>query len=91
MQLLTVLKGTPLTYNKDFQEDKESLFDAVDTWKASITIFANMLQKTEFRMDRIEEQLSRGFLNATDIAEHFAKRNPVQRSPLHRRQNGKSL
>ena len=73
MQLLTVLKGTPLTYNKDFQEDKESLFDAVDTWKASITIFANMLQKTEFRMDRIEEQLSRGFLNATDIAEHFAK------------------
>lgn len=73
MQLLTVLKGTPLTYNKDFQEDKESLFDAIDTWKASITIFANMLQKTEFRMDRIEEQLSRGFLNATDIAEHFAK------------------
>ncbi len=73
VQLLTVLKGTPMTYNKDFQEDKESLFDAVDTWKASITIFANMLLKTEFRMDRIEEQLSRGFLNATDIAEHFAK------------------
>jgi len=72
-QLLTVMKGTPLAYNKDFQEDKESLFDAVDTWKASITIFANMLKKTEFRMDRIEAQLSRGFLNATDIAEHFAK------------------
>ena len=73
MQLFTVMKGTPLTYNKDFQEDKESLFDAVDTWKASIQIFANMLDKTEFRMDRIQAQLSKGFLNATDIAEHFAK------------------
>ncbi len=73
MQLLTVMKGTPLAYNKDFQEDKESLFDAVDTWKSSITIFANMLDKTEFRMDMIEKQFSKGFLNATDIAEHFAK------------------
>ena len=73
MQLLTVMKGTPLAYNKDFQEDKESLFDAVDTWKASIQIFANMLDKTEFRMDQIEKQFEKGFLNATDIAEHFAK------------------
>ena len=73
MQLLTVMKGTPLAYNKDFQEDKESLYDAIDTWKASITIFANMLDKTEFRMDQIEKQFSKGFLNATDIAEHFAK------------------
>ena len=73
MQLLTVMKGTPLAYNKDFQEDKESLFDAVDTWKACIQIFANMLDKTEFRMDQIEKQFDKGFLNATDIAEHFAK------------------
>ncbi|WP_419023165.1 argininosuccinate lyase [Emergencia sp.] len=73
MQLLTVMKGTPLAYNKDFQEDKESLFDAIDTWKASIQIFANMLDKTEFRMDQIEKQFAKGFLNATDIAEHFAK------------------
>ena len=75
MQLLTVMKGTPLAYNKDFQEDKESLFDAVDTWKASIQIFANMLEKTEFRMDQIEKQFAKGFLNATDIAEHFVKLN----------------
>ena len=75
MQLLTVMKGTPLAYNKDFQEDKESLFDAVDTWKASITIFANMLEKTEFRLDQIEAQMAKGFLNATDIAEHFVKQN----------------
>lgn len=73
MQLLTVLKGTPLAYNKDFQEDKESVFDAIDTWKASIQIFANMLEKTEFRLDQIEKQFTKGFLNATDIAEHFAK------------------
>lgn len=73
MQLLTVMKGTPLAYNKDFQEDKESLFDAIDTWKASITIFAKMLENTEFRMDQIEKQMGKGFLNATDIAEHFAK------------------
>ncbi len=73
MQLLTVMKGTPLAYNKDFQEDKESLFDAVDTWKDSITIFAKMLENTEFRMDMIQKQMGKGFLNATDIAEHFAK------------------
>ena len=73
MQLLTVMKGTPLAYNKDFQEDKESLFDAIDTWKVSIQIFANMLEKTEFRVDEIQKQFSKGFLNATDIAEHFAK------------------
>ena len=73
MQLLTVMKGTPLAYNKDFQEDKESLFDAVDTWKATIDIFARMLDKTEFRMDQIQKQLGKGFLNATDIAEHLAK------------------
>ena len=73
MQLLTVMKGTPLAYNKDFQEDKEGLFDAIDTWKACVQIFARMLEKTEFRMDMIEKQLGKGFLNATDIAEHFAK------------------
>ena len=73
MQLFTVMKGTPLAYNKDFQEDKESLFDAVDTWKASILIFANMLEKTEFNLEEIKKQLNKGFLNATDIAEHFVK------------------
>jgi len=72
MQLLTVMKGTPLAYNKDFQEDKEGLFDAVDTWKACVQIFAKMLEKTEFRTDQIDKQMGKGFLNATDIAEHLA-------------------
>lgn len=73
VQILTIMKGTPLAYNKDFQEDKEGLYDVIDTWRASITIFANMLEKTEFRMDRIQQHFAKGFLNATDIAEHFAK------------------
>ncbi len=73
MQLLTVMKGTPMAYNKDFQEDKESLFDAVDTWKATLLIFAKMLEHTKFRMDQIQAQMGKGFLNATDVAEHFAK------------------
>ena len=73
MQLLTVMKGTPMAYNKDFQEDKESLFDAVDTWKATLLIFAKMLEHTEFRTDQIQAQMGKGFLNATDVAEHFAK------------------
>ena len=72
IQMLTVMKGTPLAYNKDFQEDKEGMFDAIDTWKASLDIFTGMLQKTEFRTDVIARQLEKGFLNATDIAEHFA-------------------
>ena len=74
MQLLTVMKGTPLAYNKDFQEDKEGVFDAIDTWKASVAIFAKMLENTEFRLDMIEPRLKEGFLNATDIAEHMASK-----------------
>ncbi|MBR0172951.1 MAG: argininosuccinate lyase [Lachnospiraceae bacterium] len=75
MQMLTVMKAAPLAYNKDFQEDKESLFDAIDTWKNSITIFAKMLENTSFRTDRIAKQLDKGFLNATDIAEHLVKQD----------------
>jgi len=75
VQMLTVMKGTPLAYNKDFQEDKEGLFDTIDTWKTSIHILAKMIEKTEFRLDIINSHLSKGFLNATDIAEHFVKLN----------------
>lgn len=74
-QLMTVMKGTPLAYNKDFQEDKEGLFDTVDTLKNSLLIFAKMIEKTEFNTENIKKQLSKGFLNATDIAEHFVKMN----------------
>ncbi len=73
MGMLTVMKGTPLAYNKDFQEDKEGLFDAVETWKSSLAILSGMLGKTEFRKDKIQEQLMKGFLAATDVTEHFVK------------------
>lgn len=75
IQLLTVMKGTPLAYNKDFQEDKEGLFDTVDTLKNSLLILAKMLEKTEFNMDNTKKNLNKGFLNATDVAEYFVKNN----------------
>lgn len=75
VQLLTVMKATPLAYNKDFQEDKEGLFDTIDTLKNSIIILAKMLEKTEFILQNIQKHLNSGFLNATDIAEKFVKIN----------------
>jgi argininosuccinate lyase len=73
MQMLALLKGTPLSYNKDFQEDKEGLFDAIETWEASLRILAGMIEKTEFRLDMIASHMGKGFLTATDIAENFAR------------------
>lgn len=75
VQLLTVMKAAPLAYNKDFQEDKEGLFDTVDTLKNSILILAKMLEKTEFIIENMQKHLNSGFLNATDIAENFVKIN----------------
>ena len=73
MALLTVMKGTPLAFNKDFQEDKERIFDAADTWVTSIEILAKMIEHSRFRQDKLESQLAHGFLNATDVAEHLAQ------------------
>ena len=73
MGLLTVMKGTPLAFNKDFQEDKEGLFDAVDTWQTSVAIFTKMLQNTFVNEEAMTRELDSGFLNATDVAEHLAK------------------
>lgn len=70
--LLTVMKGTPLAFNKDFQEDKEALFDAVDTWLDSLVIFTRMLDVTEYNEDIMRKALEKGFLNATDVADHLA-------------------
>lgn len=73
IRILTLMKGTPLAYNKDFQEDKEGLFDTVDTLKKSLVITAKMIEKTDFNLDNIQKHLKSGFLNATDLAEHFVK------------------
>ena len=73
ISMLTVMKGTPLAYNKDFQEDKAALFDTIDTLRICLKIFARMLENTRFKTEEISNHLSKGFLAATDIAENMVK------------------
>ena len=69
--LLTTLKGLPLTYNRDMQEDKEAIFDSVDTAKAALAIFAEMMAAASFRESRTEEAASDPNLLATDLADRL--------------------
>lgn len=69
--ILTVMKGLPLAYNKDMQEDKEALFDAVDTLKGCLTIFIPMLDTMAVNRERMYEATKDGFLNATDLADYL--------------------
>jgi argininosuccinate lyase len=72
--LLTLLKGLPMTYNRDLQEDKEPLFDTVDTVKACIGIFRAMIGHITFNRDRMHANASRGFAMATDVAEYLVRK-----------------
>ncbi|HOR85096.1 MAG TPA: argininosuccinate lyase [Bacillota bacterium] len=72
--LLTVVKGLPLSYNKDLQEDKEPVFDAGDTLKSCISVFIPMLSSMTINKDRIKSNLRGGFLNATDLADYLVKK-----------------
>jgi argininosuccinate lyase len=72
--LLTVLKGLPLTYNKDFQEDKEALFDSVDTVQNSLLHLRGMMETITVNANAMRRAAEAGFLNATDLADHLAKR-----------------
>ena len=74
MSLLTTMKGLPLAYNKDMQEDKELTFDAVDTVKGCLALFAGMLSSMSFRKDVMEESAKRGFTNATDAADYLVNK-----------------
>ncbi len=69
--LLTIMKGLPLAYNKDMQEDKEAVFDAGDTLKSCISVFVPMLATITVNKDRITGNLRGGFLNATDLADYL--------------------
>ncbi|MFO7570634.1 MAG: argininosuccinate lyase [Smithellaceae bacterium] len=69
--ILTLLKGLPMTYNRDLQEDKEPLFDAVDTVKNCLSIFTEMLAHTTFNAARMYDAASGGFSTATDVAEYL--------------------
>jgi len=71
--LLTVLKGTFLTLNKDYQEDKEALFDTIHTLDRSLFVFARMLENIKFNEDVLRDHLQKGFIEATDIAEYLVK------------------
>lgn len=72
--LLVTMKGIPLAYNKDMQEDKEWTFDAIDSVKGCITLFAGMLRTMQFREDRMKESAKQGFINATDAADYLVNR-----------------
>lgn len=69
--LLVTMKGIPLAYNKDMQEDKELPFDAIDTTKGCLHLFAGMLRTMTFKNDRMEESAKHGFTNATDAADYL--------------------
>lgn len=72
--LLTMLKGIPLAYNKDMQEDKELLFDSIDTVKECLKIFTPMLHTATFIKENMYNAAKKGFINATDLADYLAKK-----------------
>lgn len=71
VSVLTVMKGLPLAYNKDMQEDKELTFDAIDTVKGSLALFTGMIATTVFRKEIMEASAKNGFTNATDAADYL--------------------
>ena len=74
MSLLTTMKGIPLAYNKDMQEDKELAFDAFDTAKGCIALFTGMIDTMKFNKDVMRKSANNGFTNATDAADYLVKK-----------------
>lgn len=72
--LLTIMKGLPLAYNKDMQEDKPPLFDAGDTLKDCLTIFTQVISTMEVKKENMEKAVDSGFMNATDAADYLVKK-----------------
>jgi len=72
--LLTIMKGLPLAYNRDLQEDKLPLFDTVDTVKASVTMMSEIVAGIKVRRERMQRAVEDGFMNATDVADYLAER-----------------
>ncbi len=99
VSLLTMLKALPLAYNKDMQEDKEVLFDTVDTVKKCLVVFSPLLLTLRFKKDRMGEAAGTGFTNATDLADYLVRRGvPFRRAHeivggavLHCAKNQKAL
>ena len=74
ISLLTVLKGIPLAYNKDMQEDKEPVFDAIDTAKICLQVFAPMIREMKAIKENMMHAAQKGFINATDLADYMTKK-----------------
>jgi argininosuccinate lyase len=74
MAVLTMMKGVPMSYDKDMQEDKEGLFDAIDNLKFALTIYADMISKMKVNGQHMREVLESDFSNATDMADYLAKK-----------------
>jgi argininosuccinate lyase len=74
ISLLTTMKGLPLAYNKDMQEDKELTFDAIDTVKGCLALTDKMLSSMKFNKDIMENSATKGFINATDAADYLVNK-----------------
>jgi argininosuccinate lyase len=83
MALLTLMKGLPLSYNRDLQEDKAALFDAVDTLTACIEVYTQMLPEIRIIRSRMEQAASSGYLNATDLADYLVRQGMPFREAHH--------
>ena len=75
MSMLVTLKGLPLAYNKDMQEDKEGLFDAIHTVKGSLRIFEGMISTMQVNKERLNETVHKDFSNATELADYLVEQN----------------
>jgi argininosuccinate lyase len=75
MTLITLMKGLPLTYNRDLQEDKEPVFDAVDTVSTSLAVMAELLANLSFNTERMQEATRTGYMTATDLADYLVQKN----------------
>ena len=74
LSLLALMKGLPLAYNKDMQEDKEAIFDTADTVRTSLEVTATVLRNVRLREDRAREAAARGYMNATELADYLARK-----------------
>src|SRR5690606_14634774 len=83
MGILTVMKGLPLAYNKDMQEDKQGLFDALDTAEDSLRLYVGMLPRADFHAPRMRAAAESGFSNATDLADYLVRRGVPFREAHH--------
>jgi len=83
ISLLTTMKGLPLTYNKDMQEDKEPLFDTVDTIEKSLNIFSLLLREIDFKKENLKKATESGYLVATDLADYLVTKGMTFRKAHH--------